>query len=451
MATTPTQRTVRLVLVAGIIAGLSTYLVTPMERPVQIALASDVYRTAASAALSGEGLYGIYPEGRSGYGFLYPPIAVVPFILHALVPSASAAFVVQTVLNLLAAIGTALICTRALKRREIPVSRTDLGLLIGFMILSSYSAIQFMNGQINLWLAFAFAIGFDAIDREEGRLAGVAFAVAALFKVFPAIVGLWLLRLRAIPAVVAAVVTGVGGLVLGAMLFGPELTLTYLQDVLLGRFEGSTYEGRPDPTDNVDGVHRQLAAVWPDAGFAHTLIGLGLVGTLVASSLLRVETTVERDVAALGTIVGILLFLPLQPLYFPLITFPLLMLLYTLPARPERLLVIGATLLTFLHLDQDSVLLGLGWVPLPAGMEAAIAASTEQLFTFVLPPTLGLWLLLIACATLQVRTRIAPVRGAPTDTPPAPAAAVATRGVLGAIVGGKGSRSETDRDPESIN
>lgn len=449
MATTPTHRTVRLVLVAGIIAGLSTYLVTPMERPSQIALASDVYRTAASAALAGEGLYGIYPEERTGYGFLYPPIAVIAFLPHALVPSPAAAFALQTVLNLVAAVGTAVVCVRALKRREIPITRVDHGLLVGFMILSSYSAIQFMNGQINLWLAFALAIGFDAIDRDDGRIAGVAFALAALFKVFPAIVGLWLLRLRAIPAVAAAVVTGIAGLAVGAVLLGPELTLAFFQDVLLGRFEGSTYDGRPDPTDNVDGVHRQLAVIWPDAGTAQTLIGLGIVGSLVAMSLARVESTVERDVAALGTIVGVLLFLPLQPLYFPLITFPLVMLLYTLPSRPERWVVIGATVLTFLHLDQDSVLLGLGWLPLPAGATEAIAGGTAQLFTFVLPPTLGLWLLLIACAMLQLRPRVTPIRVAPAGAPSAPAAGVATGGLVGSNAGMKGDRSGTDHDAGS--
>ena len=450
MAAAPNRQTVRRLLVLGVLAGLVTYVVTPLERPDQLSLASDVYRTAATAILTSGELYGVYPTDRTGYGYLYPPITVLVFVPHALLPTANAAFTLQLVTNLIAAIGTAVVIARALKRRDVPIDRRDVLVLAGFMVLSSYSTIQFINGQINLWLALALAIGFEAVDRNDGRIAGIAFGIAALFKVFPAVIGLWLMRTRALSAIVVASATGIGGLLLGALLFGPELTLTYLVDVLLGRFEGSTYDGRPDPTDNVDGVHRQLAAIWPSGDIAHTVVGLVIVGTLVGMALRRSETTVERDVAALGTIVGGLLFLPLQPLYFPLIVFPLVMLLYTLPTRPERWIIIVGMLLTFLHTDQDSVVLALRLVPLPSGIETIITSATAHLFTFVLPPTLGLWCMLIACALLQVRPKIAPSQFAPATTPGIPATLLTIPWISGRHGTSKrpemeGNRSETDR------
>lgn len=382
-------------------------------------LATDVYRHATRSFLDGGDLYHTYPAERPGYGYLYPPVTVIAFLPHIVVGSSLGAFVFQTLLNFIAAIGTAIVIFRGLERRDLPVEQIDFVLLCAFMIFSTYGAIQFINGQINLWLAFALAIGFDSIDRRRGRVAGIAFGVAALFKVFPAVIGLWLLRIRDWRAVGTAIVTGVAGLLLGLALFGSDLTLTYVFDVLFGRFEGSTYDGRPEPADSIDGVHRQLAAIWPTGTAYHTLAGLFIVGGLLAGALIGVSERIERDAAALATIVAILLFLPIQPLYFPLITFPLFMLLYRPLDRTVRRILVAGTFLTLIHLEQDAVELALGWVPLPAVIEDFILSTSAAVFTFVLPPTLGLWLLLGACVLLQLRTTDPPQRRPVPTTMPA--------------------------------
>lgn len=408
-------RTTRILLVLGCVAGVTTYVFTPIERPDQVMLATDVYRHAVGAFIDGSALYENPPPDRPGYNYLYPPITVIAFIPHAVVGSLVVAFAIQTALNLLAALGTGYVIFRGLERRDLPVTSFDLGLVCAFLVLSTYGAIQFLNGQINLWLAFALAIGFDAMDRDRARVAGVAFAIAALFKVFPAILGLWLLRLRAWPAVIAAVATGVGGLVLGAILFGPELTVTYLGDVLLGRFEGATYDGRPSPDDSVDGIHRQLAALWPAGAMFHSIVGLIVVGALLAGSMIDVTDRINRDAAALATVVAVLLYLPVQPLYFPLIAFPLLMLLYSEVTTWARRLLVGGTLLTFVHIQQQAVDMWLTWVPLPEVVAGAIESSTAALFTVILPPTLGLWLMLLACVAIQLEAPDVPQqRHAPT-------------------------------------
>ena len=399
----PSYRNIRVLLVFGILAGISTYLVTPLEQPAQFRLASDVYYYAVTSFLDGGDLYGVYPPDRSGYAFLYPPATVVLFLPHILLGSAAAAYVLQTILNIAAALGTAIIIFRALVRRGATVGRIDLVLLGAFMLFSTYSAIQFLNGQVNLWLAFALAIGFDAIDRNRDRVAGGAFAFAALLKVFPAVLGLWLLRIRSWIGVAVALSTGIAGLLVGVLLFGPELTITYLEEVLLCRFEGETYDGRPDPGQNVDGIHRQLAAIWPGGPY-HTIIGFVIIGTLLTAASLDVNTRINRDAAALATIIAILLFLPLQPLYFPLITFPLFMLLYAQTSRIVRWLLIIGTVLTLVHLDPASIDLWIEWVGLPAGIADPVTMSTAALFTFILPPTLGLWILLLACIVQQFQS-----------------------------------------------
>lgn len=409
----------RVLLVFGCLAGLSTYLLTPLERPDQVMLATDVYRHATASLLDGGPLYFEHPPDRPGYGFLYPPVAALAFLPHVLVGSNLAAFLLQTVLNVGAALGTVAIVVRALRRRDVDLEALDVGLLGAFMIFSTYGAIQFLNGQINLWLAFFLALGFDAVDRDRSRIAGAWFALAALFKVFPAIVGLWLLRRRDWTAIVAAVGTGLGGLVVGALVFGPELTATYLGDVLLGRFEGSTYDGRPVPTDSVDGVHRQLAAIWPGGAGFHSVVGLVLVGGLLVGALSGIRTTTERDAAALATLVAILLYLPVQPLYFPLITFPLFMLLFAeLPRLPRRLLLLG-TVLTLIHVEQEAVEMTLSLAAIPASVADPIASVSALIFTFILPPTLGLWVLLITCVVIQYDVSLPPERRAAATTHPA--------------------------------
>lgn len=405
----------RLVLLLGIGAGLVNVVLVPVATPEQFALASDVYLYAADAFLSGGDIYDTTPPERPGYYYLYPPIVILLFLPHALLGTELASFAIQTVVNVGFAVGTALVIWRALERRNVPVQTIDHILIVGFVLLSAHSAITLVNGQVTIPLAFGLAIGFDALDRRfietDGHqhtanssletLAGIAFATAALLKVFPAAVGIWLLRVRAWRGVFAAVATGLGGLLLGAVLLGPDLTITYLEDVLLGRYGDETFDGRPAPTQSVDGVQRQLAALFGVGSTTLTVLSLTIVGAILAVLYRRLDTDERRLAAMFGTVAGILLFMPLQPLYFPLLVFPLVVLLYTLsPGWPRRLLVLGA-LVSFVRADyevSEALVLAVG---LPSTLESVLVGSLEAFFTFILPPTLGLWLMVVACLLIQ--------------------------------------------------
>lgn len=393
----------RFVLVVGCLGGLSVYVATPWLSPDQVMLASDVYRHAAARMLAGEGLYGSHPPGRPGYTYLYPPIVTIVFLPHALLDTSIRAFALQTVLNIGAAIVTAVVTWRLLRRRGVSVRPFDRGLLVGFFLLSSYSAIQFINGQINLWLGLAVALGFAALDRDRPVLAGGAFAIPALFKVFPVLIGLWLARLRAWRTIGAATAAGLGGLVAGGLLLGPSLTRSYLTEVLLARFHGSTFPGRPDPAAHVGGIHRQLAAIWPAGSTWHTPLAIVILGTLLATALWRVDTDRRRDTGALATLIVMLLFFPLQPLYFPLLAVPLVLVLYRLPpGAPGWLLIVGAVV-TMVRTEHAAATAAIRVAPLPGGLTAWLVGVSDVMFRTILPPTLGLWILLAACVIYQVR------------------------------------------------
>lgn len=389
------QTSARLVLVAGILAGVGNLVFTPVFGPEQFMLASDVYLTAAEALRSGTDIYAATPPDRPGYRYIYPPIVVLVFLPHALLGTSAAAFAIQTVLNVAAGVGLGVLCARVLARRGVVLTRLDRLLLVGFALVSSYSAITVVNGQVTLWLAFAFAVGFDALDRDRGGVAGTAFALAALVKVFPAAIGLWLVRTRSWRALLAAVTTGLLGLGLGVAVLDPDLTVTYFTEVLTGRYDG--FDGPPDPAQSRGGAQRQIA----------TLLGVGppwltplaalCLGPVVVTLYRRVDTGIERQAAILGTIVATLLFFPLQRLYLSLCIVPLVTLLYVLGEGRARQVLLAGTLVSFLRIEHEVVVAVIETLALPTAVSEAMLVAVEWLFQFVLPTTLGLWLVLIAC------------------------------------------------------
>jgi hypothetical protein len=373
----------------------------PFASPEQFMLASDVYRHAADAMLAGEDFYAVSPPRLPGYNFIYPPIVILLFVPHALVDSALAAYAIQFLLNVACGIGSTVIVARALQRRGLTLGRIDWALLVAFVLVSAHSAITLANGQVTIPLGFAIALGLDALDRNRDAAAGTAFATAALVKVFPAAIGLWLLRRRAWRGVAAAIATGLGGLALGALILGPEVTVTYVQDVLLGRLEGETYDGAPAPDQSVGGAQRQLAAL---TGLGSSVLGIAavlVVAPVLVALYRRVDTDARRQAAVLGTILCILLAIPLQRLYMLLFAFPLLVLLYTLPSSRARTVLILGALVSFVRVSYELAVTTVEGLPLPAVATETALAMLDSLFTVALPTTLGMWLMLAGCVLVH--------------------------------------------------
>jgi hypothetical protein len=375
----------------------------PVTSPEQFMLASDVYRHAAEALLAGGDFYAVSPPRLPGYNFIYPPIVVLLFVPHALLDSALSAYAIQAALTVVFGLGTTVIVVRALERRGLAVARLDRAMIAAFTLFSAHSAITLANGQVTIWLGAAFALGFHALDRNREAVAGTAFAAAALIKVFPAAIGLWLLRRRAWRAVAAAVATGLGGLALGALVLGPDLTVTYVEDVLLGRYEGQTFQGRPEPDQSTGGAQRQIAALTGLGSPALGVLAVLLLAPVVLALYRQIDTDARRQAATLATIIGVLLVVPLQRLYMPLFVFPLLVLLYTLPAGPARRVLILGALVSYVRTNHEFLATTVESAGLPAAVMEPALALLSAFFTFVLPTTLGLWIMLAACVLVHYR------------------------------------------------
>lgn len=401
---TPALLWTRVVLVLGVLSGILGGIMMTIESPEQFTLASDVYLYAGEALLSGADVYEVHPPDRPGYHYLYPPVITFLFVPYALFGSELASYVIQTTLNLAVGIAMATLLYRALDRRGVAVTRTDFWLFVAFVLVSAYGMAPLINGQVTHWLALAFVAGFVALERGDERLAGVAFAGAALVKVFPAAIGLLLLRLRAVRAVGVAVATGVGGLLVGVLALGPELTRTYFSEVLFGRYEGTAFEGTPDPTRTAGGIQRQIAALLDVGPELVAPLALFVLSIPVLFAYRRVDTDERRQAAALATIAATLLFFPLQPLYFLLLVYPLVVLLYRLPSGPPRSVLVAGALFSFVHTSHEHVVAIVELSPLSGSAAAALLSVSETAFTVILPTTIGLWLLLAACVLVQYRT-----------------------------------------------
>lgn len=393
----------RFVLLVGVLFGLAYLAYTFTTAADETALDFEVYYFAAEAVLEGGPLYGVSPVGVDYLVYAYPPLTVLAFLPLTLLPP-FVAYLVFTALNLAAGLLAGRLTIGFLDRHGRTLERSDRALVYAFVALSVHAMPSTVFGQVNLPLALAFVAGFDWLDRAaeggdgptgrwESR-AGVGFGLAAFVKAFPALVGVWLLRRRAWRAVGAAVLTGVAGLGLGLLAFGPDTSLAYVTEALLPRASDDAFAGGLDPGAAYVTVRRPLSVLFPGLGsLGLTVAALVVVAPAVGALYARLDvgTLVGRLVGAYATVAGTLAVLPSFPVYGVLLYFPVVPLLYVLEGRPYRVFVAGALLwnLSVRFDDARAVLDALG--------AEGIAAALRPLFALATPSLVGLAVMFLAC------------------------------------------------------
>jgi hypothetical protein len=392
----PSPRWPRAVLAASVLAGLGSAVVFPAASPEQVALASDIYYAAARAVLAGQSPY-------ADTGFLYPPPVVAAFLPHGLLPGKTAAFWFQNAVNAAALAGVAAIAVRLTERAGADLARRDRLLIGAFALASPLSVVNLVNGQINPVLALGIGAGVLALETDRDAAGGAAFGLVALVKLFPALVGAWLLRRRAWRAIAAATATGLGLLLAGLAVFGPGAYETYVTTVLTGEASVGTFAGGPNPEAPYATLRRQLALVAPSlSGGALLAVSLAIAAPVIAAANRSVATTTDRLVAVHATLAVTLLVFPLEPLYRLLHAVTLVPVLYALDGRPRRLFLAGAALVA-VPIAYPDVITVTGFPVVPAALRAAVRAAARALFSVVLLPTLGAWLTIAGCLLHQHR------------------------------------------------
>lgn len=392
-------RAPRLLLAVSVLAGVSNTVMFPMRSPEQVGLATDVYYYAARAAIRSADFYAVTPVGSAS--FVYPPALALAFYPYAALGDPVLAYAAQTLLNLVALAALAVLVVRVVERAGVELARLDRALLAAAVFLVGPTGVNLVMGQVNVLLALGLAGGAVLLERDRDTAAGAAFGLVALVKLFPALVGVWLLRQRAWRAIAAATATGVAGIVLGVLVFGVDTSVAYVTGTLASEAGVASFADGPDPTAPYVTIRRQITALAPGvptgwlfpvsaALFAPVFVGVNRVTRDLRSRLVALQ----------GTLLAALALFPLEPFYIVLALFPLLPLLYLLDSgTPRRLVLLGSPLL----------LVSLTWPSavtvanvLPAGGTLVLDAA-RVLFSFVLPPTVGTWLVLAGCLLYQHR------------------------------------------------
>lgn len=397
----PPRRVVRALLGLGIVLGAWNLVVLPLLRPEQLGLAARVYTVAAEAALAGEPFYELAPAGLPGYYYIYPPAIMLAFLPYGLLGDYWLALGIQTVVSVAAGLGLAWLLVQLIEAAAIDLARLDRGLLGGFCVLSTYTAPTLVNGQVNLVLGFLVGAGLIAAERDRSTVGGFALGLAGTVKLFPAVVGAYFLRRRQWRAAAAAIATGLGLLALGLLVFGVDASVTYVTRVLPSEVQTGALAADPLAYD-YQTIRRQLAVLvpWLPAAWIPA-VGALVVAPLVAATYRHVETALDRWFAVLATLVGALLILPFEPLYYPIFLFPLLPLLYVVPAGRSRTLLLVGTALTLLGMTPSSLASAVE-MGLVSGPLRDLAAAT---FRVILPGTAGMYLMLGAALNWQWRER----------------------------------------------
>lgn len=392
----------------------------------------EVYYHAAEAALAGEDFYDAPPPHLSEwYTFLYPPIAVV-FFYPTLLFDPWTGYWLFLGLNLLAAIAIAWLLVRYVESMGRRLGWLDAGLIAAFAFGATHSTGTIFFGNVNLLLVFAIAAGFYlletdgirggrwAIGERVGRrlgstlgvgstvrprsiAAGVVFALAALVKPFVALVGLYLLRLRSIGGVLAAGVTGIGGIAAGLLLFGRDRTEQFFFEVVPDRSGTEEFVGGlpPDGLFYVT-IQRPLSyllwTVWPDAP-TEALLPLSAIvlGAVLAFFYWNLETRADRLLAIYATLVVTVTLMTGFRHYVAFLYFPLVAMVYVWAEHPvQPFFVVGSLVMAYTNRPGD-VLETLAAFPEPVVtlLQGPLSIATMQLY--------GIAICLLGAAVYKLR------------------------------------------------
>jgi hypothetical protein len=303
----------RVPLLAGIILGGATIVGHTVFSDV-VTGDFQAYYYGAQAAFDGESLY--FDRGYEGGYYIYPPVTLVYFALYSELP-----FLAGYGLHTLVSVVVATLVARAtidVIRRHTTLTTADAVLVWAFFLFSSCAIASLSLGQVNILILGLIVLGYLQLERGQSLRSGASFAVAATPKLFPTLLGVYLLANRNWRATAAAITTGVGGIVLGAALFGVGLTENFF--LWLVRDQGIKTDGLSantvPPADLfIVTLARPLANFFPTFGFWEYLL---LSITILAVPLAYVYTgsyRYDRLVGLLATLVAMVVIIPPQLIY----------------------------------------------------------------------------------------------------------------------------------------
>ncbi|HYK94624.1 MAG TPA: glycosyltransferase family 87 protein [Candidatus Dormibacteraeota bacterium] len=284
----PRVRLTIVVLIAAIVVAYRAFQLAYLTTQPQWGYDLSFYWTAAQHLIHGEPIYSLAqlsgpyaPQGQDG--FLYPPpFAAVMIPLAALTPDARAAEWIWSALGVAVLVTSVLALARSERIGERLAMLRGRGrwLLVAAALAFPPVIGELSIGNVHLLLLSLFTLAWLGIRRRDvagDAMAGFGLGAAALIKVFPGVLLLWLVATRRYRAAVAMVGAGVALVLVTLPFTGIEPWLQYPR--VLGNLS-AVY----DTTDTIS------PAIWlaPYLGFTTArwlVLGIGVV--IVVWSALR--------------------------------------------------------------------------------------------------------------------------------------------------------------------
>jgi hypothetical protein len=400
----------RSVLVFGILTGLLGLALAVVQFQESPQLDYQAYYFTGRAVLDGEPFVGTaIHEGNLAGSFLtdkeyvYTPVTAPVFAVYGLFPEWQYGYVINVAVLAATFYAIGRISIRYIERQGRRLERVDRWLILGFTLLSGHTILALYRGNVDPIMLLLITLGFLAVERGEEAKGGALWAGAALFKLFPAFLGIWLLYRRATRAVVAAIATGVGGILLGLLLFGIEPHREFVDFVLNERSRQAAFEGGLDPEFLTITLRRPLSQVLPLPGNQLLLLSAALVAPVLAYIYYEAESELDRTAAFFATILALLVtVVPVTLNYVLYLFFPVLALLYLVDdPRVKQLFVVGLVLVN-LPIFPQHVELIVDALPLAAGIGDAVVGGARAVMTYGSVPLWGFAALFVGCLR-QVR------------------------------------------------
>jgi len=391
----------RSVLLFGILTGVLGIVLAATEFQQSPQLDYHAYYFTGRAVLDGEPFVGTaIHEGTflTEKEYVYTPVTAPLFAPYGLFPEWQYGYVLNVAVLAATFYAVGRLTIRYIERHGRRLGRLDRWLILGFVLLSGHTVLGLYRGNVDPLMLLLITLGFLAVERDAETTGGALWAVAALFKLFPAFLGVWLLYRRATRAIAAAVVTGVGSILLGVAVFGVDAHVEFVEFILNERSRQGAFSGGLDPEFLSITLRRPLSQVLALSGNQLLLVSLAVVAPFVAVIYREAESTLDRTVAFFATILALLVtIVPATLNYVVYLFFPVIALLYLVDdTRVTYLFVVGLVLVN-LPVYPQHVELVVDALPLGEGVANLVTGGARAVMTYASVPLLGFAALFAGC------------------------------------------------------
>ncbi|PSQ46185.1 hypothetical protein BRD19_12890 [Halobacteriales archaeon SW_7_65_23] len=350
--------------------------------------------------------------------YVYTPVTAPLFVPFALFPEWQIPYVLNMLLlfGVFFAIGR--LCLQLLDDYGMTLDRVDRVLIMAFCLFSGHTVLGVYRGNVDPAILLVLAVGLLAIERGRGARGGALWGGAALFKLFPAFLGVYLLYRRAYRAIAAAVVVGVGFTLLGVAIFGIDAHVDFVEFILHERSREGAFRGGLDPTLQWITLRRPFSQVLALSGNQLFLLTTALVAPVVYLVYREADSELDRIVAFFATMVAMLItIIPSTLNYVVYLYFPLVPLLYLVEDRRTKLLFVAGMVLVNVPLYPHHVATILEALPLSPGIADALADAVRAVLRWASIPLYGFLLILAGCVSYARTPAPAAAAASPTPEP----------------------------------